>query len=99
VADRARRLWAAGDHRSALSVVYQDALEQTRRRCQVEVPEAATEAVVLALLARVEPVHSRWCAVVAEVVNLWSQAAWAGNVPDEGRFEGALAALAEEARR
>lgn len=99
VVDRARALWAAGDHRGALAFVYQESLDQTRRRCQLTIPAAATEAAVLVLLARLEATAPRWCSVVKDVVQLWSQVAWAGIVPDEARWEGVLAAWADEVHR
>lgn len=86
-----RNLWSAGRPREALSRLYQAALGLAVRVHRLPVPPAATEGECLRLLAG----HSDpgFASAVAGLVSLWTELAWAGRLPSQERFLGAVAAL------
>ena len=88
-----RRLWADGQPRAALALLYRASVVAMAGRARVELPPGATEAQCLRAAAALEAEAGR--DVFVRTVRTWQYAAYAGRLPADP----ALDALLDEATR
>ncbi len=94
VASAARRLWAQGDPRAALALLYRASVESVAARVQAIVPPGATEAQCLRIARGLHDGPSR--ELFARTVRVWQHAAYAGRLPEEAEFEALLASASAQ---
>ena len=88
-----RRLWADGQPRAALALLYRASVVAMAGRARVELPPGAPEAQCLRAAAALEAEAGR--DVFVRTVRTWQYAAYAGRLPADP----ALDALLDEATR
>ena len=88
---QARRLWAAGQARQALALLYRASVAALGARLDRELPPGATEAQCLRAARSLPAAEDR--SAFADIVRVWQYAAYAGRLPDDGGFEQLLARL------
>lgn len=89
----ARRLWAAGQPREALALVYRAAVEAMLAASGQVLPPGATEAQCLRAAQALPEAPRR---AFAAVVRLWQQAAYADRLPPQDGFDALLADAAAQ---
>lgn len=86
IGEAASALWARGEHRAALSLLYRGALSRLVHQHAVPIRAASTEGECLALAAkRLEPQRS---AFFGRLVQAWQLAVYGARLPDTGEVMG-----------
>ena len=83
-----RRLWAAGQARAALALLYRASVEAMAARARIELAPGATEAQCLRAAAALAPEAGR--ILFTRTVRTWQYAAYAGRLPEDHAFEALL---------
>ncbi|WP_374012847.1 DUF4129 domain-containing protein [Pseudoxanthomonas koreensis] len=83
-----RKLWAQGNPRAALALLYRASVEAMAGRVQATLPPGATEAQCLRIARRLPDGQSR--ELFARTVRVWQYTAYAGRLPDAPEFEALL---------
>ncbi|WP_369978672.1 DUF4129 domain-containing protein [Xanthomonas bundabergensis] len=96
VATIARRLWAEGQHRNALALLYRASVQTVCERANLVLPPGATEAQCLRASRRLPEEADR--SLFARMVRTWQYAAYAGRLPDDDAFAGLLDELQRQYR-
>ncbi|MFC6840718.1 DUF4129 domain-containing protein [Xanthomonas theicola] len=96
VATIARRLWAEGQHRNALALLYRASVQTVCERANLVLPPGATEAQCLRASKRLAEEADR--SLFARMVRTWQYAAYAGRLPDDDDFAGLLDELQRQYR-
>lgn len=91
VAGEARRLWAAGQPRDALALIYRAGVVALARRLRTALPPGATEAQCLRASRQLEQAEDRQ--LFAQLVRTWQYAAYAQRTPPADEFEALLQQL------
>ncbi|TBV75437.1 DUF4129 domain-containing protein [Pseudoxanthomonas winnipegensis] len=91
IAASARRLWAQGQPRHALALLYRASVEAMAERAGVVLPPGATEAQCLRAAQRQPEEADR--GLFARMVRVWQYAAYAQRLPQVEEFEALIAAL------
>ena len=91
IAASARRLWAQGQPRRALALLYRASVEAMAERAGVVLPPGATEAQCLRAAQRQPEEADR--GLFARMVRVWQYAAYAQRLPQAEEFEALIAAL------
>jgi hypothetical protein len=91
VAASARRLWAQGEHRHALALLYRASVEAMAQRAGVVLPPGATESECLRCSRRQPEEADR--GLFARMVRTWQYAAYAQRLPEDAEFETLLGEL------
>lgn len=94
VAGQAAQLWAQGRGRQALALLYRASVEAMSRLSGQQLPAGATEAYCLRAASALPQGEQR--SLFAAVVSAWQQAAYAGRLPDDQRFEHLLAQMRQQ---
>lgn len=79
-----RALWAAGDRRSALSLLYRGTVDRLDRGGRLPLARGTTEG---ALLRRLAGCDGPFETAAREIVLAWASGAWAGRWPDDAGFD------------
>lgn len=87
----ARRLWAQGQPRQALALLYRASVGSMAQRADVALPPGATEAQCLHACRRMPDGEDR--AMFARMVRIWQIAAYAQRLPAAEEFESMLGQL------
>ncbi|PNS08596.1 DUF4129 domain-containing protein [Solilutibacter silvestris] len=87
-----RRLWASGDRRQALALLYRAGVESMVARTQVLLVPGATEAECLRASTQLPGDEER--TQFRTLVRMWQYAAYAHRLPDDAEFDGLLSGLA-----
>ncbi|WMP17522.1 hypothetical protein [Thiothrix lacustris] len=83
IASASRRLWEAGQHREALSLLYRGALMQLTRHEQVAVQDSHTEGDILQLAhPHLDSARMAWLTAVTRV---WQEIAYAHRIPADAQ--------------
>jgi hypothetical protein len=93
IATVARRLWAEGQPRRALALLYRASVEAMVARVGAHPPPGATEADCLRLSRRLAEAEDR--SAFQEAVRVWQYAAYAHTLPGAEDFDGLVARLAQ----
>lgn len=93
IARTARRLWAAGQPREALALVYRAAVEAMATATGRALPPGSTEAQCLRAAQALPEAPRR---AFAHSVRLWQQAAYAERIPSTEAFDGMLTEAATQ---
>lgn len=96
IAAVARRLWAEGQPRRALALLYRASVEAMTARIDAHPPPGATEADCLRLSRRLPEAEDR--EAFQRVVRVWQYAAYGQRLPDAGDFETLVRTLAQRFR-
>ena len=96
IATVARRLWAEGQPRRALALLYRASVEAMTARIDAHPPPGATEADCLRLSRRLPEAEDR--EAFQRVVRVWQYAAYGQRLPDAGDFETLVQTLAQRFR-
>lgn len=96
IAAVARRLWAEGQPRRALALLYRASVEAMTARIDAHPPPGATEADCLRLSRRLPEAEDR--EAFQRVVRVWQYAAYGQRLPDAGDFETLVQTLAQRFR-
>ena len=96
IAAVARRLWAEGQPRRALALLYRASVEAMTARIDAHPPPGATEADCLRLSRRLPEAEDR--EAFQRVVRVWQYAAYGQRLPDGGDFETLVQTLAQRFR-
>ena len=96
IATVARRLWAQGQPRRALALLYRASVEAMTARIDAHPPPGATEADCLRLSRRLPEAEDR--EVFQRMVRIWQYAAYGQRLPDADDFETLVRTLAERFR-
>ena len=91
VAGAARALWAQGQPRQALALLYRASVHTMSVRAQVVLPPGATEAQCLRASRRMPEADDR--GLFAQVVRTWQYAAYGQRLPPADEFEALLVQL------
>lgn len=92
----ARRLWAQGQPRRALALLYRASVEAMAARIDAHLPPGATEAECLRASRRMPEAEDR--EAFQRVVRVWQYAAYGHSLPESGDFEALLDQLARRFR-
>ncbi len=93
IAAVARRLWAEGQPRRALALLYRASVEAMVARVGAHPPPGATEADCLRLSRRLTEAEDR--TAFQDAVRVWQYAAYAHTLPGAEDFDGLVARLAQ----
>ncbi len=93
IATVARRLWAEGQPRRALALLYRASVEAMSTRVDAHLPPGATEAECLRLSRRMPEPQDR--DAFQRMVRIWQYAAYGQRLPLADEFESLLQALAQ----
>ena len=93
IATVARRLWAEGQPRRALALLYRASVEAMVARVGAHPPPGATEADCLRLSRRLPEAEDR--SAFQEAVRVWQYAAYAHTLPGPEDFDGLVVRLAQ----
>lgn len=93
VIGHARRLWAGGQSRAALALLYRASVASMVERTGVLLVPGATEAQCLRAARALGDAQDR--AAFSRMVNVWQYAAYAERLPGEDDFESLLAMLGQ----
>lgn len=96
IATTARRLWAQGQPRRALALLYRASVEAMVARIDAHLPPGATEAECLRASRRMPHAEDR--DAFQRVVRVWQYAAYGHSLPEAGDFETLLDLLARRFR-
>lgn len=96
IAATARRLWAQGQPRRALALLYRASVEAMAARIDAHLPPGATEAECLRASRRMPEAEDR--EAFQRVVRVWQYAAYGHSLPEGGDFESLLDQLAHRFR-
>lgn len=96
IAASARRLWAQGQPRRALALLYRASVEAMAARIDAHLPPGATEAECLRASRRMPHVEDR--EAFQRVVRVWQYAAYGHSLPESDDFESLLDQLARRFR-
>lgn len=96
IATVARRLWAQGQPRRALALLYRASVEAMAARIDAHLPPGATEAECLRASRRMPEVEDR--EAFQRVVRVWQYAAYGHSLPEASDFETLLDLLARRFR-
>ena len=96
IATSARRLWAQGQPRRALALLYRASVEAMAARIDAHLPPGATEAECLRASRRMPEAEDR--EAFQRVVRVWQYAAYGHSLPEAGDFEALLDQLARRFR-
>lgn len=96
IAAAARRLWAQGQPRRALALLYRASVEAMAARIDAHLPPGATEAECLRASRRMPEAEDR--EAFQRVVRVWQYAAYGHSLPEGGDFEALLVLLARRFR-
>ncbi len=96
IATVARRLWAQGQPRRALALLYRASVEAMTTRVDAHPPPGATEADCLRLSRRMPEAEDR--DVFQRMVRIWQYAAYGQRLPAADDFETLVRTLAERFR-
>jgi hypothetical protein len=96
IAATARRLWAQGQPRRALALLYRASVEAMAARIDAHLPPGATEAECLRASRRMPEAEDR--EAFQRVVRVWQYAAYGHSLPEGGDFEALLDVLARRFR-
>ena len=96
IATVARRLWAQGQPRRALALLYRASVEAMVARIDAHLPPGATEAECLRASRRMPEAEDR--AAFQRVVRVWQYAAYGHSLPEPADFEALLDLLARRFR-
>jgi len=96
IATTARRLWAQGQPRRALALLYRASVEAMVARIDAHLPPGATEAECLRASRRMPEAEDR--EAFQRVVRVWQYAAYGHSLPEAGDFESLLDLLARRFR-
>jgi hypothetical protein len=96
IATTARRLWAQGQPRRALALLYRASVEAMAARIDAHLPPGATEAECLRASRRMPEAEDR--DAFQRVVRVWQYAAYGHSLPEAGDFETLLDLLARRFR-
>ncbi|SEM41461.1 protein of unknown function [Pseudoxanthomonas sp. GM95] len=91
IAASARRLWAQGEHRHALALLYRASVEAMAQRAGVVLPPGATESECLRFSRRQPEEVDR--GLFARMVRTWQYAAYAQRLPEDAEFDALLGEL------
>ncbi len=91
IATNARRLWAQGEHRHALALLYRASVEAMAQRAGVVLPPGATESECLRFSRRQPEEADR--GLFARMVRTWQYAAYARRLPEDDEFDTLLGEL------
>lgn len=87
-----RALWAAGERRRALALLYRASVAVMAQRAGVTLVPGATEAECLRASRRMPEADDR--GAFAEMVRVWQRAAYGQRLPDDAAFDALLDTLA-----
>jgi len=90
----ARRLWQQGQPRPALALLYRGALNVVAQRARLSLSGSATETDCLQFSQNMPDSKDR--ELFAQLVGLWQQTAWAGNIPSDHDFSTVLERLGRQ---
>jgi hypothetical protein len=93
IATVARRLWAEGQPRRALALLYRASVEAMVARVGAHPPPGATEADCLRLSRRLPEAEDR--SAFQDAVRVWQYAAYAHTLPEPEDFDGLVVRLAQ----
>jgi hypothetical protein len=93
IATVARRLWAEGQPRRALALLYRASVEAMSARVDAHLPPGATEAECLRLSRRMPAVEDR--DAFQRMVRIWQYAAYGQRLPAADEFDALLQTLAQ----
>ena len=93
IATVARRLWAEGQPRRALALLYRASVEAMIARVDAHPPPGATEADCLRLSRRLPEQEDR--EIFQRTVRIWQYAAYGQRLPDAATFESLVQTLAQ----
>ncbi|NOT88118.1 MAG: DUF4129 domain-containing protein [Lysobacter sp.] len=93
IATVARRLWAEGQPRRALALLYRASVEAMSARVDAHLPPGATEAECLRLSRRMPVVEDR--DAFQRMVRIWQYAAYGQRLPTADEFDALLQTLAQ----
>lgn len=93
IATVARRLWAEGQPRRALALLYRASVEAMSARVDAHLPPGATEAECLRLSRRMPVAEDR--DVFQRMVRIWQYAAYGQRLPAADEFDALLQTLAQ----
>lgn len=96
IATVARRLWAEGQPRRALALLYRASVEAMTARLDAHPPPGATEADCLRLSRRLPEAEDR--DAFQRIVRTWQYAAYGQRLPGADDFEGLVRTLAQRFR-
>ncbi len=96
IATVARRLWAQGQPRRALALLYRASVEAMTTRVDAHPPPGATEADCLRLSRRMPEAEDR--DAFQRMVRIWQYAAYGQRLPEADDFETLVQTLAERFR-
>lgn len=96
IAATARRLWAQGQPRRALALLYRASVEAMAARIDAHLPPGATEAECLRASRRMRDAEDR--DAFQRVVRVWQYAAYGHSLPEGADFEALLELLARRFR-
>ena len=96
IATVARRLWAQGQPRRALALLYRASVEAMTARVDAHPPPGATEADCLRLSRRMPEAEDR--DAFQRMVRIWQYAAYGQRLPAADDFETLVQTLAERFR-
>ncbi len=96
IATVARRLWAQGQPRRALALLYRASVEAMAARIDAHLPPGATEAECLRASRRMPVAEDR--EAFQRVVRVWQYAAYGHSLPESSDFETLLDLLARRFR-
>lgn len=88
IAAAARKLWAQGQSRAALALLYRGSVQKMIERADAALAPGATEAECLRASRRMPSGEDR--EAFAQVVRVWQHAAYAQRLPDNDAFESLL---------
>ena len=88
IATAIRKLWAQGQQRQALSMLYRASIEAVTTRLDIVAPPGTTESGYLRLARGLENDQDK--IAFKSVINMWEYAAYADRLPDDQRFEAGL---------
>ncbi len=92
----ARQLWARGEHRHALALLYRASVDAMAQRAGVVLPPGATESECLRFSRRQPEEADR--GLFARMVRTWQYAAYAQRLPEDAEFEALLGDLQQRYR-
>ena len=92
IASAVRKLWASGDRRQALALLYRAGVESMVARTQVLLVPGATEAECLRAAQQLPDDGER--TQFRALVRMWQYAAYAHRMPDDAEFDGLVSGLA-----
>ena len=93
IATAARRLWADGQPRRALALLYRASVEAMSARVDAHLPPGATEAECLRLSRRMPAPEDR--EIFQRMVRIWQYAAYGQRLPAADEFAALLQTLSQ----